>query len=69
VLAGVAKSVMGDEKRAFHRWIAANSPAAINQRQVLKLALWNQLCLMIFRMVNSFVGGRALPIQRYGCFI
>jgi hypothetical protein len=38
VLARVAKPVDGDENRVFHRGIAANLPAAINQRLVLKLA-------------------------------
>jgi hypothetical protein len=33
VLACAAKPVMGDEKRIFHRWIAAHSPAAINYRR------------------------------------
>jgi len=38
VFTRVAKPVIGDEKRFFHRLIAANFSADINHRQVLKLA-------------------------------
>jgi len=39
VVTRAAKLPVGDGKPVFHHRIAANPPAAINQRQVLKLAL------------------------------
>jgi hypothetical protein len=34
----VARLRADDGKPAFHHWFAVNSPAAVNQQQVLKLA-------------------------------
>jgi hypothetical protein len=34
----VAKLMADDGKSVFHLWIAVNSPSAVNQQQVLKLA-------------------------------
>jgi len=45
VFTRVAKPVIGDEKRFFHRLIAANFSADINHRQVLKLAPFTQFSL------------------------
>jgi hypothetical protein len=39
VFTRVTKPVVEDGKLVFDQWIAVNSPAAVNQRQVLKLAL------------------------------
>jgi hypothetical protein len=60
VLARVAKPVDGDENRVFHRGIAANLPAAINQRLVLKLAQTTGFLTVLQMMTNPsrFVGCR-----------